>query len=1349
MASRGQSYKKPSTMDKRDKRLMRVHRRSLDQREMRLDEVNKRRQIDDMSPVSESQDGSKNPSGVGTPVNQKAALSRLERLKKWKEEKELKKKLEAMERARSKPGFKVAHLTHIDKDIFVVNSSCGQKTAQISKKVEKAPPSKQSAMTSRQPQPKVQPPSKARTTQKKLEPVRPTKKAIASATSVTRTTRSQAVAKTTSAQKPATTTKKPSPRKTGRSHFMAPTAASRTRAANVKKGPTQQPAKKKTDDHDHMKDTATAKVSTHRGDVSPPAEPSFAPSNFLFEAPITVSSFVFKPLSPASAAGFLFPQTGANSTTLTTFSDRVDRTSTPKREGQRASSGQTSGKNMSSTACADPSPANTPKDSLPNLQMQNQAAVTSVESPTQIRSDSNNLDSGIEVTGMETVVKHDDGKLTVPFADSATSGEEGDVFLKDDDQIGTMRNISTSTQNKRRSLRQRKEQEVETASSGDNQSGKETEPMIPRSASRGRRKSKRISTLETTQEEPETNVLEEKSPLKQRCRSAVSVSKPHDVSEVPMEPVVEEDTSQPTKPEQEAIEVMTPGRASRRSVVHQSDPVGENESEPMEVGSDVNEKIQNLSKVAKKNGRKSRRSQLPSSDVVGEPQPMETENSEIAQEAEVESAKNKRRSRRSVAKQTAEKEDATATTSKEELITSTKKVTLADVIQTEELLPKVATPEVKKRTLYSAQDDLFLTPGPPPSSLKRSTAKRRCTAAMIALSNATSPEEAIKIISTSPMVEMSRRTPKSKVSPDLRLNTTASLFDDDDLGVEPVQLLSAFGASAAGVDDGTRPADSATPAELQEATESDGNNPTLGEQRDMTPFRERLAIEVKKLTDLADHWAVVKGSTHSLTDEVAGQIDTTVCQAQLLMGRKGKFHQFAGLVDKCEAGDPGTTCQDLQGFQDMIFIQAEDIYGKFSQLERLQQNNWQPEVNEEAASSKPVKKILKKAPAKKKPAVKSKFAAFKAQMLQQQQKVPETDKQGEEGEKVFDAGFFRVSSPVRPPQYHCEAGTPKKPRTSGQSPELKTSTSTLTSSTEKSSNVNNATASATETTTSADKENVAHTLLRRSVGATVRKSYVPVVPSPLVQDGVLKPRSPSPAKSTPKVKDQMAEEVGGAEHLVETPKRSRRSTPGRRSTRSRKSVCFSEQAETVTVVTEAQPEEVDFSAYFQPSTSQSSSPLQDVLENSPFSCEEILRNSQSNTPACVSLSSASQSQKTGVQPKSALKTLPTKERRRSRRSVNFALSPLKPSVSSGVSLPSTPYNRNSLVAGKRVSRSSLASPSGIGQSAIDELQELSNTPQMRRSARPSLLYTPPLLEKDKPRTPARDVPVAKLISFTP
>lgn len=65
-------------------------------------------------------------------ANQKAALSRLERLKKWKEERELKRKLEAMERARSKPGFKVVSLKHEDHQLF-------QRTTvtSLSKKAEK------------------------------------------------------------------------------------------------------------------------------------------------------------------------------------------------------------------------------------------------------------------------------------------------------------------------------------------------------------------------------------------------------------------------------------------------------------------------------------------------------------------------------------------------------------------------------------------------------------------------------------------------------------------------------------------------------------------------------------------------------------------------------------------------------------------------------------------------------------------------------------------------------------------------------------------------------------------------------------------------------------------------------------------------------------------------------------------------------------------------------------------------------------------------------------------------------------------------------------------------------------
>lgn len=69
---------------------------------------------------------------------------------------------------------------------------------------------------------------------------------------------------------------------------------------------------------------------------------------------------------------------------------------------------------------------------------------------------------------------------------------------------------------------------------------------------------------------------------------------------------------------------------------------------------------------------------------------------------------------------------------------------------------------------------------------------------------------------------------------------------------------------------------------------------------------------------------VVSDGVHVIA--VDSQMSTTVCQVYLLMGRKGKFHQFAGLVDKCESGDPRTTCQDLQGFWDMIFIQVTFIF---------------------------------------------------------------------------------------------------------------------------------------------------------------------------------------------------------------------------------------------------------------------------------------------------------------------------------------------------------------------------------------------------------------------------------------
>lgn len=48
----------------------------------------------------------------------------------------------------------------------------------------------------------------------------------------------------------------------------------------------------------------------------------------------------------------------------------------------------------------------------------------------------------------------------------------------------------------------------------------------------------------------------------------------------------------------------------------------------------------------------------------------------------------------------------------------------------------------------------------------------------------------------------------------------------------------------------------------------------------------------------------------------------------------------------------------------------------------------------------------------------SKFAAFKAQHLKKNKSTNADAEIAEE--KVFDAGFFKVSSPVRTPHYHCE-----------------------------------------------------------------------------------------------------------------------------------------------------------------------------------------------------------------------------------------------------------------------------------------------------------------------------------------
>ncbi|KAL8577103.1 hypothetical protein ACOMHN_049792 [Nucella lapillus] len=1417
MASRKESHKMKSAItDERKKRLLRVHRRSLDQREMRQEEINKRRQIDDMSPVIESQEASKNPSAAGTPVTQNAGASRLVLLKKWKEERELKRKLEAMERAKSKPGFIVKHLNHNDIDLYNKMKAATAKTAAVKQTVAIPKAAKTttgpaaSAAKTTTAKPSVKPATKAvpKTTATKRTAAavtQPEKKPAAAP--VTRTTRSRETASAKTVSPVASKKAKKSPAKRGtKPNFMAPTASSQTRTATGAKkevAPQATTTQKRRGPARTVKDTG--KVSTRRGGGE--AQSSFAPSNFEFEAPSNLASFVFKPLSPTSSAGFLYPQGNtSNTTTISSFTQRVGRTSTPKGDGPPPSSseddvsdeaqnkagaeqsdGSSTRRSRSKARCS----RNISADGSPVLEGKKAANKTS---STVVS------DSGIEANaaGMDT----SNMKTLTQESSAAASEEEAPTSEQKSSPVKSRKGRkSRHSVSKKLKAEDHSEQESETAVEAEKSVVEGNEDSTQTQPRKNKRKSKRVSIqAEATADHDDS---EEQAPAKKqrrKSRKSTNISKLEAVSE-------SEKVQESMMTTTEEVETPSKSKRSRRSAAAKAEETVQETEVHVEEKKDEQEPKSTAS-------RRSGRSDLPdggdSQSTKADDEAMEVNMEEgKGDQADVSTPKKSGRScRRSIINQLKDSvENQDSATTEEKPVSGKKSVTLVEPFPLVGGAP--STPENPGHNLRGrrAKDDLFLTPGPPVTSQKRSTTKRRRTATMVALSSAKSPEEAVKIIATSPMIEMNRRTPKAKISPDQRNQNTPLVFEESDFALVPVQLSSAFDAlssDATTTDDNTTISTEVDAAqdtqsvagstETQEAaciSSSDG----VSEKRDVATFRERLSAEREKLTQLSHRWTEVLETTKDLTEEVQGQLRTTLCQAQLLMDshKKSKFARFRGLVDKCEAGDPSTTCQDLEGFWDLVLLEVKNIYNEFDHLERLQQNNWQPDVPEVKPVSQPAKKTKKLAgpggSKKPKPTVKSKFAAFKAQLMKQRQpqEGPAADSEGPVVEKVFDAGFFKVNSPVRTPTYHCEAGTPSKSKAPGSSSATAktctdpTSTPTTTSTSPKKAD---------------NKENVAHVFLRRSVGATPgRRSYVPTVPSPLLKDGAVVAHSPPPHLSPSKKVNTAnnASSDGGSEEVdekvaVSTPVRPRKSLAGRRNSRGRKSVSFVEKSQGDS---EQAEDRVDLMAYLQPSSSQSNSPIQEnVLEDSPFSVEDVLKHSNCDTPTSANPATR---QSSGRQQK-CLKSLPTSERRRSRHSVSFAAStntsegsftlPCTPyntsslgrqqkclkslptserrrsrrSVSFAAStntsegsftLPCTPYNTSSLVPGKRVSRRSLASPSQGEASPLGELKKLTATPPLRRSARPSLLYTPPKVDPSKPKTHSKNIPVGTLISFSP
>nr|XP_054491549.1 disks large-associated protein 5 [Agelaius phoeniceus] len=208
-----------------------------------------------------------------------------------------------------------------------------------------------------------------------------------------------------------------------------------------------------------------------------------------------------------------------------------------------------------------------------------------------------------------------------------------------------------------------------------------------------------------------------------------------------------------------------------------------------------------------------------------------------------------------------------------------------------------------------------------------------------------------------------------------------------------------------------------TPASTTLAVKSDD---TREQEHDVPYFRNVLRAETERLLSQCLQW---EGNLElDIAEDAKDLIRTTVGQTRLLIGER--FKQFEGLVDNCEfkRGEKETTCTDLDGFWDMVNFQIEDVNKKFDNLVKLQDNEWQPlDVPSKAVVKKkavPGGMPKAKLEAAARAAARSRLASVKAAMRDrmkqggdaegaQQERLPETEK------VVFEAGFFRIESPVK------------------------------------------------------------------------------------------------------------------------------------------------------------------------------------------------------------------------------------------------------------------------------------------------------------------------------------------------
>uniref|UniRef100_A0A670HTZ5 DLG associated protein 5 n=1 Tax=Podarcis muralis TaxID=64176 RepID=A0A670HTZ5_PODMU len=201
---------------------------------------------------------------------------------------------------------------------------------------------------------------------------------------------------------------------------------------------------------------------------------------------------------------------------------------------------------------------------------------------------------------------------------------------------------------------------------------------------------------------------------------------------------------------------------------------------------------------------------------------------------------------------------------------------------------------------------------------------------------------------------------------------------------------------------------------------SDSSDPAGEPQHNVPYFRNLLRCEAERLASHCLEW---DGAAEAdIPEDAKDLVRTTVGQTRLLIAER--FKQFEGLVDNCEfrRGEKETTCDDLDGFWDMVNFQVEDVKKKFENLRKLQENGWQ--MADDVQAKRPLKKkaapqratkagggsVERRAARKRLAAIKAAVKnKMKAEGLMVEVAGQETPKQVEK--VTFDGGFFKIESP--------------------------------------------------------------------------------------------------------------------------------------------------------------------------------------------------------------------------------------------------------------------------------------------------------------------------------------------------